>query len=149
MDLAISTSNENPVFYVQYAHARICSIFRKAEEQGVETLPLEQIRLSALTSGAEFDLLLKMAELPEEITIAAQQYAPHRIIRYVYELAAQFHSYYKAHRVITEDMEQTQARLALLQALRIVIANVLKLIGVSAPESMDSVAETADEPSAE
>ncbi|MBU5444497.1 MULTISPECIES: arginine--tRNA ligase [unclassified Paenibacillus] len=136
MDLAVSTSNENPVFYVQYAHARICSIFRQAEEQGVTPLPAEQADLAGLTTEHEYDLLRKMGELPEEVAVAAQAYAPHRLIRYVYELAALFHSYYKAERVITDDERQTQARLALLGALRTVIANVLRLVGVSAPERM-------------
>ncbi|WP_219834897.1 arginine--tRNA ligase [Paenibacillus sp. R14(2021)] len=136
MDLAISTSNENPVFYVQYAHARICSIFRQAEEQGITVLPLAEIDLSKLTSEHEFDLLRKIGELPQEIAEAAAQYAPHRLIRYVYELASLFHSYYRADRVITEDAAQTQARFALLGAARIAIANVLRLVGVSAPERM-------------
>lgn len=136
MDLAISTSNENPVFYVQYAHARICSIFRQAEEQGIAVQGLEGLDFSKLASEAEFDILRKLGELPQEIAETAEQYAPHRIVRYVYELASQFHSYYKAERVITEDADQTQARLALLGAVRIVIANALRLIGVSAPERM-------------
>lgn len=136
MDLAISTSNENPVFYVQYAHARICSIFRQAEEQGLVLKSPDTIDYSKLTAEAEFDLLRKIGELPQEVSEAAAQYAPHRLIRYVYELASQFHSYYRAERVITEDAEQTQARLALLGAVRISIANVLRLVGVSAPERM-------------
>ncbi|WP_336776777.1 arginine--tRNA ligase [Paenibacillus sp. MMO-58] len=136
MDLAISTSNENPVFYVQYAHARICSIFRQAEEQSVALLPISDIDFGKLSSEAEFDLLRKLGELPQEVSEAAAQYAPHRLIRYVYELASQFHSYYKAERVITEDVAQTQARIALLGAVRIVIANTLRLVGVSAPERM-------------
>ncbi|NOU63286.1 arginine--tRNA ligase [Paenibacillus sp. LMG 31461] len=136
MDLAVSQSNENPVFYVQYAHARICSIFRQAEEQGVQVLPLEQVDLSQLSSEAEFDLLRKIGELPEEIAIAAEQYAPHRLIRYVYELASQFHSYYRGHYVITDDAALTQARLALLGALCTTLANTLRVVGVSAPERM-------------
>jgi arginyl-tRNA synthetase len=136
MDLAVSQSNENPVFYVQYAHARICSIFRQAEEQGIVLQDLQQIDLTILNTEAELDLLRKMGELPEEIAVAAEQYAPHRLIRYVYELASQFHSYYKAERVITDDAQQTQARLALLGALRTTLANVLRLVGVSAPERM-------------
>ncbi|GGG25146.1 arginine--tRNA ligase [Paenibacillus abyssi] len=136
MDLAISTSNENPVFYVQYAHARICSIFRQAEEQGIAVDGLESADLLKLTAEAEFDLLRKIGELPQEIAEAAEQYAPHRLIRYVYELASLFHSYYRAERVITEDAEQTKARLALLAAVRTAIANVLRLVGVSAPERM-------------
>lgn len=136
MDLAISTSNENPVFYVQYAHARICSIFRQAEEQGVAVSDSAAVDYAKLTTEHEFDLLRKMGELPQEIAEAAEQYAPHRLIRYVYELAAQFHSYYRAERVITEDAAQTAARLALLGAVRTVIANVLRLVGVSAPDRM-------------
>jgi arginyl-tRNA synthetase len=136
MDLAVSQSNENPVFYVQYAHARICSIFRQAAEQNIAVLPLAEVDLSRLTTEEEFDLLRKMAELPEEVEVAANQYAPHRLIRYVYELASQFHSYYKAERVIVDDEALTQARLALLGALRIVIANALRVVGVSAPERM-------------
>lgn len=136
MDLAISTSNENPVYYVQYAHARICSIFRQAEEQGIQIPAAENVNLSKLTAEHEYDLLRKLGELPEEINVAAENYAPHRLVRYVYELAALFHSYYRAERVITEDGEQTAARLVLLGGVRTVLANVLRLIGVSAPEKM-------------
>ncbi len=136
MDLAISTSNENPVFYVQYAHARICSIFRQAEEAGIKLNDLSAVDYNKLNTEAEFDLLRKMGELPLETTEAAQQYAPHRLIRYVYELASQLHSYYRAERVITEDAAQSLARLALLGAVRTTIANVLRLVGVSAPERM-------------
>ncbi|WP_339799656.1 arginine--tRNA ligase [Paenibacillus sp. FSL R5-0744] len=136
MDLAISTSNENPVFYVQYAHARICSIFRQAEEQGIFIPDYAEIDFSKLTAVHEYDLLRKIGELPAEIAVAAEGYAPHRLIRYLYELAAMFHSYYKAERVITEDAAQTVARLALLGAARTTIANVLRLVGVSAPDRM-------------
>ncbi|RJE86009.1 arginine--tRNA ligase [Paenibacillus sp. 1011MAR3C5] len=136
MDLAISTSNENPVFYVQYAHARICSIFRQAEEQGIALPDAGSVNYSKLNTEAEFDLIRKIGELPQEIAEAAAQYAPHRLIRYVYELASELHSYYRAERVITEDADQTAARLALLGAVRIALANVLRLVGVSAPERM-------------
>ncbi|MDF2723552.1 MAG: argS1 [Paenibacillus sp.] len=136
MDLASSKSNENPVFYVQYAHARICSIFRQAEEQGIAALPYGEVDLSPLATEAEYDLLRKMGELPAEVAEAAAQYAPHRLIRYVHELASQFHSYYKAEKVLSDRPELTQARLALLAALRVVIRNTLKLVGVSAPASM-------------
>ncbi|CAH1226167.1 Arginine--tRNA ligase [Paenibacillus auburnensis] len=136
MDLAISTSNENPVFYVQYAHARICSIFRQAEEQGITVPAVSEIDFAKLTAVHEYDLLRKIGELPAEITVAAESYAPHRLIRYVYDLAALFHSYYKAERVITEDAAQTVARLALLGAARTTIANVLRLVGVTAPDRM-------------
>lgn len=136
MDLAISTSNENPVYYVQYAHARICSIFRQAEEQGIQIPAAESVDLGKLTAEHEYDLLRKLGELPEEIGVAAENYAPHRLVRYVYELAALFHSYYRAERVITEDADQTAARLVLLGGVRTALANVLRLIGVSAPDKM-------------
>ncbi|TJY38979.1 arginine--tRNA ligase [Cohnella pontilimi] len=136
MDLAVSTSNENPVFYVQYAHARICSIFRQAEEQNIALQSWKDAPLHRLSTEHEYDLLRKMGELPEVVEDAARNYAPHAIIRYVYELASLFHSYYRAERVITEDAEQSQARLQLLAALRIVIANCLAMVGVSAPERM-------------
>ncbi|MEK0315420.1 arginine--tRNA ligase [Cohnella sp. 56] len=136
MDLAVSTSNENPVFYVQYAHARICSIFRQAEEQGIAVLPVSEADLSLLATEHEYDLLRKMGEFPAAVADSAKDYAPHHIVRYVYELAALFHSYYRAERVITEDAAQSQARLQLLAALRHTLANGLRLIGVSAPEQM-------------
>ncbi|NGM85571.1 arginine--tRNA ligase [Paenibacillus sp. 7124] len=136
MDLAVSTSNENPVFYVQYAHARICSVFRQAEEQGITLPELSAIDYSKLTAEHEYALLRKVGELPFEVALAAEGYAPHRLIRYVYELAALFHSYYKAERVITEDAAQTLARLALLGSVRQSIANVLRLVGVTAPDRM-------------
>jgi arginyl-tRNA synthetase len=136
MDLAVSQSNENPVYYVQYAHARICSVYRQAEEQGIVCPPLDRIDLGKLRSEAEFDLLRKLGELPHEVREAAEHYAPHRLIRYIYELASMFHSYYKAERFITDDLEQTYARLALAGCVRIVLRNVLRLIGVSAPERM-------------
>lgn len=135
MDLAVSQSNDNPVYYVQYAHARICSIFRQAEEQGI-AINHEKADLTRLKAEAEFDLMRKIGELPQEVAEAAESYAPHRLIRYVYELASMFHSYYKAERFITDDRELTAARLALAAAVRTVIANVLRLVGVSAPERM-------------
>lgn len=136
MDLAVSTSNENPVYYVQYAYARICSIFRQAEEQGIALAPVSEAPLGKLTSEHELELLRKMGELPETIASAAAAYAPHQIIRYVYETASLFHSYYRAERVITEDAEQSQARLQLLAALRVVLGSCLRIVGVSAPEKM-------------
>jgi len=136
IDLAISQSNDNPVYYVQYAHARICSVFRQAEEQGIALPGVEEVDLSVLNRESEYDLLTHLGRLEEEVEVAAEKYEPHRLIRYVFELASMFHSYYKAERVITEDRKLTLARLALLGAVRIVVANVLRLIGVSAPERM-------------
>lgn len=136
MDLAVSTSNENPVFYVQYAHARICSVLRQAAEQGVALPDIKQTAFDVLTSEHEFDLLRKLGEFPQEVSEAASQFAPHRIVRYVYELASDFHSYYRAEKVITENAELTKARLALVQAVQTTLVNALTLIGVSAPERM-------------
>ena len=135
MDLAVSTSNENPVFYVQYAHARICSVLRQAGEQGIN-FDLAQADLSKLVHEQEFVLLRKLGELPQEISEAANGHAPHRLIRYVYELASEFHSYYRAEKVITEDIALTQARLALILSVKQVLVNVLTIVGVSAPERM-------------
>jgi arginyl-tRNA synthetase len=136
MDLAISQSSDNPVYYVQYAHARICSIFRQAEERGLTLGSGSSIDLSPLQTEAAFDLMRKLGEFPEEIAEAAQSLAPHRIVRYIYELAGQFHSYYKAERVLTEDISKSLAQLALFQALQHTFRNALHLIGVDAPEKM-------------
>jgi arginyl-tRNA synthetase len=135
MDLAVSKSNENPVFYVQYAHARICSIFRQADEQGVK-LDLAKADFSRMTSEKEIDLLKHLGEFPEEVAGAAEVLAPHRVVRYVHELASLLHSFYNAERVITEDEGLTHARLGLMRAVQITLVNALRLIGVSAPERM-------------
>jgi arginyl-tRNA synthetase len=135
MDLAVSKSNENPVFYVQYAHARICSIFRQAEEAGLKWTE-EEADLRLLSSEKELELLKKLGQFPEEITLAAEQFAPHRIVRYVYDLAAMLHSYYNAERVMVDDRALAIARLKLVQAVGITLRNGLRVIGVSAPEKM-------------
>ena len=137
MDLAVSQSNDNPVYYVQYAHARICSVFRQAAEKGAEVPEsAEGVDLSPLASEAAYDLLRKIGEFPQEVAEAAEALAPHRVVRYVYELASQFHSFYKAERVLTEDAAETRAKLALFLALKVTFANALRLIGVEAPERM-------------
>lgn len=135
MDLAVTHSNENPVFYVQYAHARICSVFRKAEKQGIP-LELDPSILAALTEEHEYDLLQQLAEFPSEVMMAAEQLAPNRIVHYLHHLAASFHSYYNANRVISDDPTKTRARLALLQGIAQVIQNGLQLVGVRAPQKM-------------
>jgi len=137
MDLAVSQSNENPVYYVQYAHARICSVFRQAEEKGVAVpASAEGVDLSPLASEAAYDLLRKIGEFPAEVAESAESLAPHRVVRYVYELASQFHSFYKAERVLTEDEAETRAKLALFLALKHTFVNALRLIGVHAPDRM-------------
>lgn len=135
MDLAVSRSNENPVYYVQYAHARIKSVFRQAEEKGLSLSP-GSADLRLLNLEQEYDLLEKLGEFPGEIAAAARQLAPHKVVHYLYDLASEFHRYYNACRVITDNTELSQARMALLAAIAQVIRNGLKLIGVEAPERM-------------
>jgi arginyl-tRNA synthetase len=136
MDLAISTSSDNPVYYVQYAHARICSIFRQADARWAQLPAWDTVDLSLLQRDDEFELLRMMGEFPALVQEAAAQLAPHRIIRYAYELATVFHRHYKAERVLTDDEPHTWAKLALYVALRHTFRNVLDLVGVEAPEVM-------------
>ena len=137
LELAKKHSTENPVYYVQYAHARISSILREAEKLGfsIKKLP-RQANLELLKEEAELDLIKKLLTYPDEVAEAARAYLPHRIIGYSRELAAQFHNFYHRLRVISDDTELTKARLALVFATRIVLRNVLKLLGISAPERM-------------
>ena len=132
---------DNPVFYVQYAHARIASVLSFAEDRGVELQPLEKVRAEELVHETELDLLRKIADLPEVVENAARLRAPYRLARYTEELAAGFHRFYTECRVVTEDADLTQARLHLSAATKQVIANVLALLGVSAPESMERLEE--------
>jgi len=134
LDLAVSQSNENPVYYAQYAHARICSIIRSASEQGFEA-SIENLNL--LTAEKEVEVLKKVGAFPQIVAEAAKHRTPHRIANYIQELAASFHSFYNAEKVINPDnKELTESRLALINAVRITVANALRLIGVSAPEKM-------------
>ncbi len=136
LTLAAEQSNENPVFYVQYAHARICSILRLLEDDGVCVKPYSQINPSLLTDPAELDLLKKLSDLPVEIESAAKALEPARITRYVMELAATFHTFYTACRVKVDDKELMSARLKLVDSTRIVIKSVLTMLKISAPEKM-------------
>ncbi|HLR10948.1 MAG TPA: arginine--tRNA ligase [Sporosarcina sp.] len=134
LDLAVSESNENPVYYAQYAHARISSILRQAAASDLEA-SLEHLAL--LTAEHEIDLLKKVGDFPKVIADAAKARAPHRIANYIQELAATFHSFYNAEKVLDPtNRERSEARLALITATRTTLANALKLIGVSAPERM-------------
>jgi arginyl-tRNA synthetase len=136
LELAKRQSNENPVYYVQYAHARVCSINRNAAEQGI-TLPQPgEVDLSPLTLSEELALVKQLARFPETVLGAAQNCEPHRIVYYLQELAGQFHSYYNGHRVLVEDSKTTEARLFLVNCVRIVLGNALRLLGVDAPERM-------------
>ena len=136
LDLAKKQSNENPVYYVQYAHARVCSILAVAQSQGFIIEDLDTKTLHRLTLPEERSLCKHLTEYPEEIHQAALKLEPHRIPFYLGELAAQFHHYYNHHRIIQEDRELSQARLILSQAIGTVIKNALKLLGVSAPQKM-------------
>jgi arginyl-tRNA synthetase len=137
-DLAVATrqSSDNPVYYVQYAHARIRSIVRQAAEQGV-TLPApENVDFTPLTAPEEQALIKRLLHYPEIVRGAARALEPHRIAFWLQELAGAFHPYYKTHRVIQDDRRLMHARLALCVAVGGVIANGLDLLGVSAPETM-------------
>ncbi|MFZ5649711.1 MAG: arginine--tRNA ligase [Bacillota bacterium] len=136
MDLARSRTNENPVYYIQYAHARICSILRQGGEQIKALTDPGSEKLSLLTEEPEIILIRKLADFPEEVAASARDMAPHRMARYLHEVAGLLHSYYNAHRVISERADLTGARLVLVNATRIVIRNGLKLLGLSAPERM-------------
>jgi len=137
LNLAKSQSNDNPVYYIQYAHARICSVFRQLDEKNLEydqTMGLENI--DVLTEPHEQSLITKLGRYAEMIQNAANHYEPHQIAYYLRELANEFHSYYNAHQFIVDDDKIRQARFALISATRQVIANGLKILGVSAPDKM-------------
>lgn len=137
LELAKSQTNENPVYYVQYAHARICSILRKAtEEDGIRVPTAREADLSLLTHDGEIDLMKKLGEFPDVMLEAGQSYEPHRLCRYAQDLAAVFHSFYTECRVISDDRALTDARLVLVGSTRTVLANNLRILGISATERM-------------
>ena len=145
LELAKKQTPENPVFYVQYAHARICSIIKHAKEKGIELSktddsPLktcrDKVNIKLLSLKEELDIIKKLASFPDIVKGSALAMEPHRITFYLQELAAMFHPYYNKNRVITEDSQLTNARLYLCAAVRTVMQNGLKLLGVSAPEEM-------------
>jgi len=136
LDLAKAQSSDNPVYYVQYAHARLCSILRQAKELGDTGNPPSEEDLKLLNSTEERDLLKKMADLPSEVIIAARLMEPHRLARYVLDLAGLFHTFYNSQRVLVDDEGLRRARLSLVGAVKQIISNVLGILGVSAPERM-------------
>jgi arginyl-tRNA synthetase len=136
LDLAKSQSNDNTVYYVQYAHARICSVFDLARGRGMAPEDLDSVDLSPLGEEHEQDLAKLLLRYPEVVTIAARNFDPHQIVFYLRELANGLHTYYNAHRFLESDAGQRNARLALIHATRQVLFNGLTLIGVSAPNSM-------------
>ena len=134
LDLAKSQSADNPVYYIQYAHARICSIFRQAKEAGLEIDG--EPKFSLMNSTSEIDLINKIFEYPDEIEKAAIEYAPQRIARYVYDLASTFSAFYRDCRILGVEKDLAIARLALLKVTQHTIQHALNLLGVSAPERM-------------
>lgn len=137
LELAKQQTNDNPVFYVQYVHARISSILKKAaEEKGIHDIAFDAEAVRHLTAPEEIELIKHLARYPETIAEIAEKLEPHRIAFYLMDLAAVFHAYYNRHRVIADDPQLTAGRLYLVAAVRVVIRNGLRLLGVTAPETM-------------
>lgn len=136
LDLAVKQSNENPVYYVQYAHARICSMLKVLESEGIKVPDVDEVNVSLLDKEEEIELLKKLAQYPEEIRLTAETLEPSRLTRYVYDVAAAFHSFYNACRVKGEEEEIMNARLILVDSTKIVIRNVLELLSINAPDKM-------------
>jgi arginyl-tRNA synthetase len=133
VDLARAQTDENPVYYVQYAHARVCSVFAQLKDG---SLRLNEVDLSPLKNERELALAQRIGEFPEVVAEAARELSPHSVTFYLRSLAAEFHSYYNAERILVEDEALRAARLALCAAVRQTLASGLSLIGVSAPEKM-------------
>ena len=136
LELAKQETSENPVFYIQYAHARICSIFRGAEEKGIQFPGNGSIDLSLLVEEEEFSIIKAILAFPEVVEKSALALEVHRISHYLLDLVSRFHGYYSRHRVISDDVPLTLARLYLLDGLRITIRNGFDLMGISVPEKM-------------
>ena len=141
VELAKRQDKENPVYYVQYAHARLCSILRKAQEQSLSLLRMQDVDRTQLTQPSELDLLRKLSDYPLEVSVAAATYAPHRLTHYAMEMASLLNIFYENCQVLPRsdkpiEPELCQARLALVNGARIVLSNLLGLLGVSAPQEM-------------
>jgi len=145
VDLALKANDENPVFYVQYAHARICSVLAAYVEKHAGNRDFAGADLSLLTAPSEAALMLKLAEYPEMLTRAAAELAPHDVAFFVRDLAAAFHTYYASERFLVDDAALARARMALLSATAQVLKNALAMLGVSAPESMNREAPAGAE----
>lgn len=136
LEVAKKQSDENPVYYVQYGHARICSIISFAREKNIHLPSARNANLSLLAAVEEIDLIKKLSQFPEIVLGSAQALEPHRIAVYLMDLVGQFHSYYGKYRVISDDLELSTARLCLINGIRRVLKNGLQLLGVAAPEKM-------------
>ena len=136
LELAKKETPDNPVFYIQYAHARICSIFRTAEEKGVAWNRSDEVNLAPLVDEEEFAIIRAILAFPEVVEKSARAMEVHRISHYLLDMVSRFHGYYSRHRVVSDDKALTLARLFLLDAIRITIRNGFELMGISAPEKM-------------
>ena len=136
IDLAKQQTLDNPVYYVQYAHARICSIFENAAEKGVALPGAESVPVERLVAPEEMTIIKTLSTFPEVMEGSALNFEPHRITYYLQELAGQFHSFYNKNRVITEDADLTVARLFLLKCVAVTLRNALSVLGISAPDKM-------------
>jgi arginyl-tRNA synthetase len=137
LDLAVKQSQENPVYYVQYAHARCCSIFREAEKRQHPALPeYRNADLKLLTDETERRLMKVIARFPELVKEAAEKFSPHLLTQFSIQVADRFHDFYERCRVLGEDVKLSAARLALVKATQVTLRNTLTLLGVSAPEAM-------------
>lgn len=136
LDLATRQSQENPVYYVQYGYARLCSIVRQAGEKGIALPEFSEIDATLLKEPEEIGLLKTLSSFPATLESSALELAPHKYIYYLMELAGQLHSYYNKHKVITDDIPLTRARLCLIMALQVVLKNGLVMVGLSAPDKM-------------
>ena len=136
LDLAVEESNQNPVYYVQYAHARICSIMRNLAAEGIELRDCTAEELALLKADEERELILHISSLTDELIAAAKAYDPAKMTHFVVELATKFHKFYNACRVKGEEESLLQARLSLCKATAVVIENILSMLKISAPESM-------------
>lgn len=136
LELAKKASSENPVFYIQYAHARICSIKRELEERGIPMPTMEDFDVSLLADPTEINLAKAISRFPEEIAKAAEETAPHRLVYYATELAEAFHAFYNAQRVLGVEENVMKSRILLMEAARVTLKNALGILGVSAPEKM-------------
>ena len=136
LEVAKQKTNDNPVYYVQYVHARISSILRKGDEQGTGKVSWKDEAAARLTAPEEIDLIKALARYPEILAGSAQSMEPHRVTYYLMELASAFHTYYNKHRVLNDDASLRCGRLNLILAVQKVIRNGLTLLGVSAPDRM-------------
>jgi arginyl-tRNA synthetase len=136
LDLAKRQSSDNPVFYVQYAHARVASIFAQAAKSGVDLGARETVRVERLELVEELELIRQMIQFNDVVEESTRELEPHRMVFYLLDLAGEFHRYYNRHRVITEDIEMSRARLLLIESVQKTIRRGLEILGVDAPLNM-------------